>query len=113
MVQDMGAFEFEIEAVFNMTSSAGVSRAFSGKMLHGSLSQGDKARLNVDGFNFILDIEACEISRKKVINLSQENGSCAVLASINPPDEFKILQSERGLTFFEGLKIENYTEYKP
>jgi hypothetical protein len=110
MVQGMGTFEFEIEAVFNMTSSAGVSRAFSGKMLHGSLAQGDKARLNVDGFNFTLDIEACEISRKKAVTLSQENGPCAVLASINPPDEFKSLQSERGLSFFVGLKIENHAE---
>ena len=86
MVQDMRTFEFEIDAVFNMTSSAGVSRAFSGKILHGSLAQGDKAKLNVDGFNFILNIEACEISRKKVFSLSQANGPCAVLASINPPD---------------------------
>lgn len=110
MVQDLGTFEFEIEAVFNMTSSAGVCRAFSGRVLHGSLAQGDKARLNVDGLNFILDIQACEISRKRVFSVSQENGPCAVLASINPPDEFKNLQSERGLRFFVGLKIENYTE---
>lgn len=112
MVQDMGTFEFEIEAVFNMTSSAGVSRAFSGKMLHGSLSQGDKARLNVDGFNFILDIKACEISRKKAFSLSQENGPCAVLASINPPREFQNLQRERGLSFLVGLKIENLYRIK-
>lgn len=110
MVEDMNAFEFEIEDVFNMTSSEGVSRAFAERMLHGALVQGDKARLNVDGFNFILNIEACEISRKKAFSLSPESGSCAILASISPADEFKKLQSERGLSVFDGLIIENYDD---